>query len=955
MAILFFLRTFVSEMKRRRYLICLVVALLATTSKTLAENYWQRAVVNYSRQQYRSGNQNWQVCQSREGWMYFANNKGLLEFDGVNWTTYPLPGNAKVRAVRAIGDTIYVGALGQFGCFTRNKKGRLIYRQLSEAVEKNGQINIWQIHQIGRDIYFQGDGAFYVNDGRTRLDCQTGVSYSAVVYNRLYTVSSRGLSILVGKQFQLLKGLDDRLVGSIVSILPWKQGQLLFVTSDQGLYVYTDNHAEPLTTVADGLIAGEKLSAAALSDDCLVLGTMQNGVILLNLKSNTAERMGIASGLQNKTVISAAFDRDRNLWLGLDNGIDYIPLRSPLRYLNSRQSPIGSGYCSISYNGRLYLGTNQGLYEMNDGQIRFVEGTGSQVLCLDTIDGRLFCGGRRFFLSFDRNRITRYDTRGVWGVRSVGYRSDVLLTGSYWGLRLMRRQGRDWQMAEEVKGCDVSAKTFYIEDSSGAVWVANKEKGIYRMLLSDDLTAVKSQKCYNSAQLPKGDNVSIAKIDGETVIASRQGLFRYDATKDQLEPYVALENRLGGHAAYTFIRQEQNGDIWYATDGIIHLMRGMQKSGFLNDYLIEDFESVSHWGGCAIISTEEGFASLKDNQGDRSLIPSAEPRIKRQVPLVQPYIRKIYIGNFADTLYYGCQQPVQVKWGNNSIRLQYSASCYDPTQTVLYSYRLDGSSEKDWSPYSRSRIKEYTNLPEGDYTFRLRIITTDSQQPIETQFCFTILPPWYRSWWAYLLYVLLVIAGGYAGYRRLQKSRQQLIAQKNEQIQEKEEEIQTLREEKLEIELRSQKDELVRSRMNIVRKNEILQEIRKTAVSLNNTIPAPKDTKAIPDALATIKRRVVRLISQIDTNIEHDDDLEAFRDSFDAVHHNFLQLLGERYPELSHKEKMLCAYIRMGLQSKEIAPLQNISTRGVEISRYRIRQKLGLDTNVSLTEFLQHL
>lgn len=91
------------------------------------------------------------------------------------------------------------------------------------------------------------------------------------------------------------------------------------------------------------------------------------------------------------------------------------------------------------------------------------------------------------------------------------------------------------------------------------------------------------------------------------------------------------------------------------------------------------------------------------------------------------------------------------------------------------------------------------------------------------------------------------------------------------------------------------------------------------------------------------------------SGIEHDEDLDAFRDSFDAVHHNFLHTLGERYPSLTRKEKMLCAYIHMGLQSKEIAPLQNISTRGVEISRYRIRQKLGLDTNVSLTEFLQHL
>lgn len=191
-------------------------------------------------------------------------------------------------------------------------------------------------------------------------------------------------------------------------------------------------------------------------------------------------------------------------------------------------------------------------------------------------------------------------------------------------------------------------------------------------------------------------------------------------------------------------------------------------------------------------------------------------------------------------------------------------------------------------------------------------------------------------------------------YRRLQESRLRLIAQKDEQIQEREEEIETLREEKLEIELRSKQDELVRSRMNIVRKNEMLQEIRKTAVSLNNAIPTDSEAKNA-EALTTIRRRVTRLIGQIDTNIEHDDDLEAFKDSFDIIHNHFLQTLSERYPSLTHKEKMLCAYIRMNLLSKEIAPLLNISTRGVEISRYRIRQKLNLDTKESLTDFLQHI
>ncbi len=934
-----------------KHLLTAVFALLSTAA--LADGFWQRAIVNYTRQEYHSGNQNWQMVQSREGWMYFANNKGLLEFDGSNWHTYPLPGNAKVRSVCAVDGAIYVGALGQFGRFVRTSKGRLAYERLSEPVEKIGQLNVWNIHHLGHDTYFQCDTAVYVNDTRHSIKDPHGLSYSAVVYNRLYVTTSSGIYVYTGQKFIPLQGIDIRQTSAIVAMLPY-EGHILLVSREKGLFLYGDNKLESVHTAASSFVNQKQLSCAAISGHLLVLGTIHDGVILLNMQTGQTEQISIGNGLQSKTVLSAYFDTDHNLWLGLDNGIDCIPLDSPLRFLNSRQSPVGNGSCSIDYHDKLYLGTNQGLYQMKGDDIRFIEGTGSQVLCLDTIGGQLFCGGRHFFLMMEGDRITRYDQRGVWGVRSLGYRDDVLIVATYWGLQLMRRQGNQWVLGEYVKGADISAKTFFLEEGSGAVWVANKEKGLFRLMLSEDLTQVSSKRCYNSAQLPKGDNVCIAKIDGEMVIASHNGLFRYNATKDCLESFSELEDRLEGHRAYTYLYQDKKGRLWYATDGTLHVMSGKENNGFLNDCLIEDFENIcfTENGTKTIIGTEDGFALLRL---DRLTRPTGTTRP------ITPFIRGIYIGNYADTLYYGCEQPVRIAWRDNSLRLSYSANNFDPTKTVQYSYWLEGSAEQTWSPYSRHQNKEYTNLREGDYTFHLRIIMPELDQPVETSFSFTILPPWYRTWWAYILYSLIVLAVGYLAYLRLLKSRQKLVAKKNEQIQvqeeqiqEQEEQIATLREEKLKIELHAREQELVSSRMNVVRKNEMLLDIKKTAVSLNNALPSSAEIKK-SELLTTIKRRVTRLIGQIDTNIEHDEDLEAFKDSFDSIHHQFLQILDERYPTLTHKEKMLCAYIRMNLLSKEIAPLLNISTRGVEISRYRIRQKLGLDSKDSLTKFLQSL
>ena len=163
----------------------------------------------------------------------------------------------------------------------------------------------------------------------------------------------------------------------------------------------------------------------------------------------------------------------------------------------------------------------------------------------------------------------------------------------------------------------------------------------------------------------------------------------------------------------------------------------------------------------------------------------------------------------------------------------------------------------------------------------------------------------------------------------------------------KDQQIVSLEEENLQAELKHKTQELVRTTLNIVRKNEILQDIKKEALSISKAIKE--------ENLVNIRRSTLRLITNIDNNLEHDDDIQIFENAFDSVHHDFFKCLDHRFPNLNKKEKMMCAYIKMDLMSKEIAPLLNISLRGVEIARYRLRKKLGLEEGANLAEFLQKL
>ncbi len=936
-----------------------VVLLCATVAQ--AQMFWQRPFVNYNRYEYKAANQNWMIAQHENGWMFFANNKGLLEYDGVYWNLYPFAHQAKMRSIKMGKDgKIYVGGLKEFGFFTSNRYGGLDYHSLSKDLNAHTVSNIWNIHCIGNKVYFQGDRGIFCYDQKriSTIDCN-GVSSSEVVGGRLYFSNLQGLSYLKGQQTVHVHHSEFLGTIGITAFLPY-QGKLLIVTPEHGILLFDGkNFSRPFPAI-DRYLQQYPVSCAAIDGSVLALGTTDTGLLLADLDRQHIEAISIENGMQNKSLLSMAFDRDHNLWLGLDNGIGYVSLNSNLFFLNSRFTSIGAGYCSTLYDGRFYLGTNQGVYVSMaplavDTPVTpvAIPDMGGQVHCMYPYDGKLFCGGRRFFAMIDGTKIHRYDRRGVWHVQAINADADIMIVGTYWGLETMRKTDDRWQMANKIEGCHLSAKNMYVEPESGNVWIANRSDGLWRVTLDTRFTKVLRQKCYNTPQIPVGDNVYITRIGHDMVFASRQGLFRYNADKDAIEQDRNLENRLDGHRAYTYIRQDRFGRIWYVTNGVLKRDSNQEgtKNTYISDNMIEDFEDVYAFNDRqTLIGTEDGFALVDMTRRQTTA---------RQLNL---QIRKFYTTNGRDSLVYGRSvdqndASIVIRYRDNSVRIEYVCNSYDPTQTTMYSYRLKGF-EDQWSEYTANTVKEYTNLPEGDYTFEVKVRDRSGQMPVSTSLPFEILPPWYRTWWAYALYTSLLVCAGCYGWHRYKVGRARLIRMKDAEmtrqknvlerdIDQKNRQIGQLEEEKLRNELNYKSDELTKTTLNVVRKNEMLQKIRKDAEGLSRTISDGN--------LVNIRRGMLRLIAQIDTNIEHDSDLDNFQHAFDAVHNDFFKKLDNLFPQLSLKDKMLCAYIKMNLMSKEIAPLLNISVRGVEISRYRLRKKLGLDEKANLAEYLQKI
>jgi DNA-binding CsgD family transcriptional regulator len=306
-----------------------------------------------------------------------------------------------------------------------------------------------------------------------------------------------------------------------------------------------------------------------------------------------------------------------------------------------------------------------------------------------------------------------------------------------------------------------------------------------------------------------------------------------------------------------------------------------------------------------------------------------------------------------------------LEYNSNSVLFLYSAPQYETPGGLSYSYILEGF-DKKWSDWSLNNEKEYTNLPEGDYIFKVKAKNIYGFESAEDKVILTVLPPWYQSLGAYLIYVVLgilmiTIIVLYI-IRKFEKERKTLQdKQKNElSIREQEYERESLKAEQEIIKLRNEKltienqkkqseienktKELASIAMQITYKNEMLTKVRQKLTKVSQKMIHQESKQQVDGLIKTLEKDMVR-----------DDDWERFELSFDQVHEDFLKKLRTRYSELSPKDLRLCAYLRMNLSSKEIAPLLNISIRGVEISRYRLRRKLNIDRETNLTEFMMNL
>ena len=933
-------------------------------------------VRNYNRYAYNAGTQNWEISQDSFGRMLFANNTGLLIYDSRNWSLLQLSNYTTVRSIYFDEQTmrIYAGGSEEFGYFTSNENGVMEYVSLvSTMPEKDRKFNeIWNIIHTDGYIWFQGDFSIFRFDGRKTVSIpyKYKITSSALVKERLLVASQEGgVCVLNGTEYSPIPG-NELLIGKrICSILPYSKSDILLVTDFDGLFIYDGTGVKPFHTDIDDFLKENQVFCAATNEREIVFGTVNNGIVIKDLSNGTNTYVNTRTGMQNNTVLSINFDKMDNIWLGLDNGIDYVLYNSPISTMFG-SNIYGAGYASLLRGNTLYLGTNQGLYSTSypivDSPIpvnlKLI--MKSQVWSIDTIANTIFIGSDRGLFKINGGNLSQIQgVPGTWSVIPLKKHPGYALASTYDNFYLIKKTGDEWTLANRVDGYN-EAGGHIIEDEYGNIWISHWMKGIYKLQLSKDLKRFDKVTLYNHTKgFPTDRNNTLYVIDDNLEFSTEGGFYKYNPQTDSMIPDTHMNSVFGTH---TSIRLYQSPwkDVWgvsgkyicaafYNASGTYNIDSITYKP--LLDRLIVGFENFNFTSPRKlIVSNEDGFFEIDIDR---------EHRVNWKSKL---YVNKIYAtGLPGDSLIYSTNnaksEKLQLPYKLNSLRFEFICPEYRQQGAVQYSYYLENY-DQGWSAYSQANSKEYTQLHEGTYILHIRSFNRYDDSREEYTFEFHISPPWYRNIWAIICYILIVAAAGWYAFLfvkkkardaaiAVEKRKEAELAEFKRRAEEeklrRENEIAHLKGEQLEHDIKHKSQELSSATMNVVRKNEILIDIANQISKIQES----EDKTALGTNAAKQLNKIQKLIQE---NISHDDDWQKFARNFDVVHENYLKRLVEQFPQLNINDQRLCAYLKMGLSSKEIAPLLNMSYRSVEMSRYRLRKKMELNRDVNLTEFLQH-
>ena len=868
---------------------CLLFMACAAPAQDLGDYF----ITNFSRSDYEASFSNFGVLQASNGLIYVANYDGVLEYDGHQWRLYPVANNSVVLSIADHKGTIYAGALKEFGYLRPGAAGDLVYHSLSSKVPGTTKFNaIRAIISMEDGIYFFSDEAIFLFSDQHELvqvwDAGDSKFYFSLipVDDKLYCLRENYGLVELGKINESVLSPSQAGNWNVMTYMNKHGGKYIFGTLSKGIYEWNGEQVLQLTNPVADFGSKNLLSVGqTFAGDRLAFGTFKGGIVVTGGDFQVSSVINKRSGLQSDNVRDLGHDRQGGLWVAMQEGVARVEINSSWTHWQREMDFKGVPWDMIISNGVLYLATTEGLYYKEGSHFNKVNGIETKVWSLCNIqtfkgDGHVLFAGTSSGL---------FEVRGGTSKELFGFpivnmlsrnmtQDSVVIVGHRYGLSAI---GYDESGAYARKDlAEILNNTYQdmVLDKDGTLWATSKFIGIYRITDIYD-TSPETTLFTTEHGLPNVNQWDIHYRSEEIRFAGDAGIYSFDE-------YAAVDSlRFKKDTTYT-IGETLSRALPGGSQEIEERFNDLDISeAWLPYRRLPDMEITKVYPGADNVlwlAGSEGLFRFDGNVRQDYALPfhTLIRRITTSDSLVFNGATKVdYMENDSIAVTAYIDTPLELTYDFNNVRFEFAATNYEMPAKNQYSYYLENN-DRQWSLWTSENKKEYNNLSPGDYTFHVKSKNAYDTEGSMALYSFTVLPPWYKTNWAKVLFVGFAISGlwiilmGYSYRVRMQRRRLKLIvADRTFEVISQKKEI-----EKQNELLKKQNNEISRQKEDIELKNGLLNKSQTKILIINEELKELNLSleKKIEDRTSKIKATLKKL-----QQINYELDTFIYRASHD--------------------------------------------------------------------------
>jgi len=950
------------------WLFCISIGVSQTKiiSDVQSDKFETPKIVHFNRNDFKADPQFWTMCENDDGTLLFGNNDGALVFDGEHWKKVFLPNNSSIRSiVKTKEGKIFVGGYNELGTLQKNKYGNYFYTSLLTYfhLENKNFENLWQVHQFNNLIIFRSFSELIVinKDIVTELPANKSFLYSAQV-NDAYFVQDSGFGIYKlnpeSLKLELLFQDQSVLNEEIASILPSDNPNTIQLVSKSG-NVYSGNINSKTVLKTANLFANTKKDEITFgildNNKDYLLATRGKKIIKISKSGQIQHDAPSFSALSNANIHFIYQTKNNNIWVLQNNGLNFLDYKSPFVSIFDQASV----YDILIKDNIIYTATNNGVYFANNHlpfKFKKIEDLQGQSWAIQKLDNDIIISHDTGLYKLVNGTIEKIgNENGFWKITKIENRNGLYLGSNYNGFYLIEKRNNQWKILHKIKGFEESTRDIVADNEPNTYWICHGYKGVYKIHINNDYSRVDVVAHFtNKNGLKSPYNINVFKWNNKIVFTSNTGIYFYNNEINKFELFNPL-NKLFDTSKNTRKLLQYNDKTWFVQD---------DEAG----YFLKNSNTLS----------KDLFLNLKGsfNRGMECIYPLTDTNVLfgtnsgiYQYNLEVTNNKQLYYTIINQINYTRNQKLEFVEINSNKtainlpnqtdiLRFEFSSPQMMSSSETNYSYKLENIDE-NWSAWQKNAFKEYTHLRPGDYTFVVKSRNLAGIVGKETKFKFTILPKWYQTNLAYLLYLVVFLfcinfivtyVKKKIAYERIKsineiKKSQQLLELELEKLKLKhDKEVISKDKFNLEVDIIDKSKELANYTLLLSQKKNIFSELLIDLKQLRGLLKSDDS-----------RRKLTEIFQKLNLHRIGEEYMEIFDVNFEKINHDFFEKLKKIDDSLSKRELRLCAFIKMDLTNKEIAPLLNISIRGVETSRYKVRKKLKLSHDDNFIHFLENL